>query len=77
MSRRAGVADQVSITIRRVGDRYEATVKPPNGNVEWSTTEPMMIDELDRKLVELGCHPTDIGDAFYEADPDWVERTKP
>lgn len=66
----------MAIEIRRVGDRYEATVTPPHSNVEWSTPEPMTVDELDRKLFELGCHPTDVGDAFYEADPDWVERSK-
>ncbi len=64
------------IKIRRAGDRYEATVTPPHGNVEWATTEPMTVDEFDRKLFELGCHPTDIGDAFYEADPNWIERSK-
>ncbi len=66
----------MAIKIRRVGDRYEATVTPPHGSVGWSTPEPLTVDELDRKLHELGCHPTDIGDAFYEADPNWVERSK-
>jgi hypothetical protein len=64
------------IEIRRVGDLYEAKISPPHGSVEWSTPEPMPLDELDRKLFELGGHPTDIGDAFYEADPNWVERSK-
>jgi hypothetical protein len=25
-------------------------------------------------LAELGFHQQDIGDAFYEADPDWLDR---
>jgi hypothetical protein len=25
-------------------------------------------------LREHGCHQTDIGDAFYEADPDWLDH---
>ena len=64
------------IEIRRVGELYEATTTPPHSNVVWSSPEPMTVDDLDKKLVELGCHPTDIGDAFYEADPDWVSRSK-
>lgn len=67
---------RVAIEIRRVGDLYEARVTPPHGSVEWATQVPMSVDELDKRLFELGCHPTDIGDAFYEADPDWVERSK-
>jgi len=64
------------ISIRCVGDRYEANVMPPHSSVEWSTPGPMTVDDLDRKLFELGCHPTDIGDAFYEADPDWITKTE-
>lgn len=67
---------EVPIEIRRVGELYEARVTPPHGSVEWSTPEPMSVDALDKKLFELGCHPTGIGDAFYQADPDWVERSK-
>jgi hypothetical protein len=33
----------------------------------------MTADALDRQLYEVGCHPTDIGDAFYEADPEWID----
>lgn len=64
------------IEIRRVGALYEAHVTPPHSDVEWSTPEPMSVDDLDEKLFELGCHQTDIGDAFYEADPDWIKRSK-
>jgi hypothetical protein len=74
--RLAGGGDNVPIEIRRVGDLYEAEVTPPHGSNVWSTPEPMTADDLDKKLFELGCHPTDIGDAFYEADPQWVARSK-
>jgi hypothetical protein len=63
----------MSITIHRVGDLYEATVTPPHSQVAWSTPRPMSADALDRQLYEIGCHPTDVGDAFYEADPEWIE----
>lgn len=66
----------MSIKIRRVGTLYSATVSPPHSGVMWSTPKPMQVDELDKKLFELGCHPTDIGDAFFEADPDWIGRSK-
>ena len=29
----------------------------------------MDLDELIKKLLALGCHQTDIGDALYEIDP--------
>jgi hypothetical protein len=31
-------------------------------------------DELIEASLHLGCHQTDIGDAFEQADPEWVER---
>jgi hypothetical protein len=41
---------------------------------EWATSTPMNTDDLIRDLLALGFHPIDIGDAFYEADPDWLTR---
>ena len=35
----------------------------------------MPSNELHARLFSLGCHVTDIGDAFFEADPDWLSRT--
>jgi hypothetical protein len=29
-------------------------------------------DELIAALRDQGCHQTDIGDAFYAADPEWL-----
>jgi hypothetical protein len=34
----------------------------------------MTVNALVAALFELGCHQHDIGDAFYQADPDWVEK---
>ena len=63
------------IQIRRVGALYEAEVTPPHGRgVPWSTDEPMSTDALVAALLQRGCHQTDIGDAFYEADPEWQFR---
>jgi hypothetical protein len=57
------------ITINRVGDLYEAHVTPPHG-AEWRSP-PMSTDRLVAALLERICHQTDVGDAFYEADPRW------
>lgn len=41
---------------------------------EWSTSTPMSTDDLIRELLALGFHQIDIGDAFYAADPDWLNN---
>lgn len=50
---------------------------PPNLDwvkPEWATSTPMRADELIRELEARGHHPIDIGDAFYQADPDWLGK---
>jgi len=65
----------MAILIRRVGELYEAEVTPPHGGGQaWRSDAPTGQDELVARLRERGCHPTDIGDAFYEADPEWLLR---
>jgi hypothetical protein len=34
----------------------------------------MSAEELVGELRSRGCHQTDIGDAFYDADPQWLDR---
>lgn len=53
--------------------RYSATVSPPHGTRSWATPTPIAADELVDRLRELGCHQTDVGDAFYTANPNWIE----
>jgi hypothetical protein len=66
---------KVPIVISRHGTKYEAEVTPPHGGgVQWSTGEPMTRGVLIDALRARGCHQTDIGDAFYEADPEWLMR---
>jgi hypothetical protein len=68
----------MSIVIRRAGDLYEARVRPPHGRgVPWDSDWPMPAEELVAALLGRGCHQTDIGDAFDEADPDWMSRGRP
>ncbi len=60
---------------QRVDELYEAMVTPQHGGSEaWSTPRPMPRDALIAALRDRGCHRSDIGDAFYEADPEWQLR---
>jgi hypothetical protein len=65
----------MAIEISMIEGKYHAQVTPPHCEVEWTSDEPMTVDELDARLRQLGCHPTDIGDAFYAADHEWVTRS--
>jgi hypothetical protein len=65
------------IMIKREGSNYVVQAVPSgnNASVEGYTsggpvTQAVAIDAL----LAHGWHQTDIGDAFYEADPDWLER---
>jgi hypothetical protein len=64
----------MTIRITRVRDQYVAEVTPPHGGGAWTTTEPLGAPELIEELTRRGCHRTDIGDAFYEADDAWLLR---
>ena len=61
------------ITIWKADDKYQVSVSRPEGST-WRSTTPMTVCEIVDKLIDLGCHTTDIGDAFYEADPFWTEK---
>lgn len=63
------------LRIQRVDNGYLATVTPSHGDdVHWEVTSPVSEGVLIDTLVELGFHQQDIGDALYEADPDWLDR---
>lgn len=65
----------MSIRIERTGSLYTAELTPPHGGrSHWTSPESMNVGALVDALLSLGCHETDIGDAFYEADPDWQLR---
>jgi hypothetical protein len=66
----------MAIEITRVGrDLYKATLTPPHSNRrEGTVSQPMTRDLLMRTLRDLGCRPTEISEAFYDADPDWLIR---
>jgi hypothetical protein len=65
----------MAIKVRREGGFSRVTVTPPHGGGRyWSSPEPLTADEVVKRLQELGCHQTDIGDAMFEADPLWLNR---
>ena len=62
------------LKIEKVQDGYLARATPPHVPEFWTNTTPLSADALAKELRSLGVHTTDIGDAFYEADPDWLSR---
>ena len=63
------------IKIERVEGGYLAHVTPPHGNGRhWTSEYPQPAEALVAELQSRGCHQTDIGDAFYEADPNWLSE---
>jgi hypothetical protein len=51
---------------------YIASATPPDVDEEWSTMIPLDRHALIENLLSRGAHQTDVGDAFYEADPEWL-----
>lgn len=66
------------IKIRLTADElYTAEILSVGYVNRWTSPHPMTTKQLIAALRDLGCHQTDIGDAFYEADPDWLRRDRP
>ncbi|HKO19170.1 MAG TPA: hypothetical protein VJU82_09825 [Acidobacteriaceae bacterium] len=70
----------MTIRIQKVSDDlYTAKVIMPDMPAvksEWSTEEPLTGHQLCKALIELGCHQTDIGDALYQQDANWVQKLR-
>jgi hypothetical protein len=62
------------IVIDKASGGYRARATPPHVRTAWETLQPLAVKEITAKLLELGAHQTDIGDAFYEADPSWISN---
>jgi hypothetical protein len=63
------------IKIEKVRDGYLARATPPHVQEYWGNPTPLSSDELNKELRARGVHTTDISDAFYEADPNWLRDT--
>jgi len=65
----------MQVKILRVEGGYLARVTPSHGDdTSWTTDQPMSQRALINKLAEIGFHQQDIGDAFYDGDPEWQFR---
>jgi hypothetical protein len=63
----------MTITVKRVSTAgYTCTYTSSTFGEEWSTKEPLMVDQLVEELFKRGAHQTDIGDAISEADLKWT-----
>ena len=65
------------ITITPVGNhKYMAVVRgsSPYAPRSWTSEQPMGQRLLIDTLFQMGWHLQDVGDAFSEADPAWIER---
>ena len=63
------------IHIKRENEGYTGRITSLDGrSTYWATSGPVTRDELIRELQNFGWHQTEIGDAFYAADPDWLSR---
>jgi hypothetical protein len=65
----------MSITVRALQNaRYAGVATPPHVHEAWSSNSPLTARELIEELRARGCHQQDVDDAFYAADPGWLER---
>jgi hypothetical protein len=64
----------MSISITKVKDRLYTVRYLPRHSEPWSTPEPMPRHQIIEELLRRGAHQQDIGDAFYEADPNWLKH---
>jgi hypothetical protein len=62
--------------VRISDDLYSVCATPPDVRSEWSPAEPMRGQQLTRELLGRGAHQTDVGDAMYDADPDWIKKLR-
>jgi hypothetical protein len=60
------------IEIAKVPGGYVVHATPPHVKAEWRSERPMAAKDLIVELLGRGAHQTDIGDAFYSADPNWL-----
>jgi len=65
------------ILIAKADGGYTAHATPPHVAEEWLSGPALTAKDLIAALLAQGVHQTDIGDAFYEAEPNWLKALKP
>jgi len=63
-----------NVRIERHGNLYTGTALSADPTENYATTEPLPKSVLIDALLARGWHQQDIGDAFSEADPEWLTR---
>ena len=58
----------MAVIVSRRGDEYTAQATPPEVQEPWETDRPYGRAELRRMIEDLGVHPVDVADAFFQAD---------
>jgi hypothetical protein len=67
----------MAIVIKKSGSACEAVATPPHiTGPAWQSSQPMPARELMAALLERGCHQTDVGDARYAANPNWLAEMR-
>jgi hypothetical protein len=65
----------MSIRVWRRGGLDDVLVVPEAGrSTRYRSAEPLSAVEVLTRLGELGCHPSDVGEAMSAADPGWMAR---
>jgi len=64
----------LGIYIQKIVGGYFASANPPHIQGDWRTPDAYSRDEIIDALLRRGAHQTDIGDAFYAADQEWLGR---
>lgn len=62
----------MGIRIQKVLGGYLASATRPHIQGNWRTTGAYSRNEIINALIQHGAHQTDIGDAFYAADQEWL-----
>lgn len=56
------------LTVQKTKSGYTATVHDGAGKLLYSVPNPVSKADLQSKLEQAGCHPTDIHDEFFRVD---------
>jgi len=65
----------MALTVTKISDAfYTATATPPSSREAWNTPQPIQLKQLYERLLELGLHQVDVGDAINDADREWFRQ---
>ena len=60
------------IYIEKIVGGYRVAATPPHTRVDYHSPEALSVAQVIEELTKRAAHQTDIGDAFYAANPDWI-----